>query len=350
MSGLSPAFPIPASVGSVASDPVWLPHRYDPDHDAVHFVRLDREGHDAVTFLIDAMLPAGLPKLVLRRDETGPVARTTAAPIHFIFHSAYCCSTLLARAFDRAGLAMGLKEPQILNDMVGWQRRGGDPLRVLDNVLDLLAQPFANGEMVVVKPSSVINNSLAVPILARRPEAKALLLHAPLPNYLRSIARKGMWGALWVREYFGGARKDGIVDLGFDDDQFFGQTDLQIAAMGWLAQHALFARLITQFGPERVRSLDSETLLANRDASITALTGLFGGRLDAEGARSIAEGSAFTRHSKSATPFGPDDRARDQDAAADRYREEIEKVSIWTEAVAHRAGISMTLGAPLLGG
>ena len=40
--------------------------------------------------------------------------RAEARPIHFIFHTGYCCSTLLCRALDVPGVSMALKEPQIM--------------------------------------------------------------------------------------------------------------------------------------------------------------------------------------------------------------------------------------------
>ncbi len=336
---------------TVARDPLWLPHRYDPGYDAVHYLRLDREQHGALTFLVDSELPAGADKVVIERALCAKAAAPSAAPLHFIFHSAYCCSTLLARAFDRPGTAMGLKEPTILNDIVGWRRRGADPQRVaavLGDAMALLAQPFGAGEAVIAKPSNVLNG-LTLPILSMRPETNALLLHAPLPVYLASIAKKGMWGALWVREHFRGALKDGIVQLGFQADDYLGQTDLQIAAAGWLAQHAVFEALTKRFGPGRVRTLDSETLLARKGEVLAALSGLFGLGLAADEVAAIAEGPVFARHSKFATPFGTEQRDREYEALPAAKREEIEKVTVWAEAVAAHAGIPLTLGAPLLG-
>jgi hypothetical protein len=339
-----------SAVETVARDPLWLPHRYDPGHDAVHYLRLGREQHDALTFLIDTELPANADKLVLERAACAQAAADGAAPLHFIFHSAYCCSTLLARAFNQPGVAMGLKEPVILNDIVGWRRRGAEPQRVaavLGEVMTLLAQPFGAGETVIAKPSNVLNG-LAMPILSMRPETRALLLHAPLPVYLASIAKKGMWGALWVREHFRGALKDGMVQLGFQPDDYLGQTDLQIAAAGWLAQHAAFEGLVKRFGPSRVRTLDSETLLARKEETLAALSRLFGLALPADRIAAIADGPVFARHSKFATPFGTEQRDREYQALPADRREEIEKVTIWAEAVATHAGIPLTLGAPLL--
>jgi hypothetical protein len=337
-------------VAMIVQDASWLAHRYDPGHDAIHFMRVDRETLTRTAFLTEKDLPRGLPSIVLGRAES-IAAAPAPAPLHLILHSGYCCSTLLARAFDRPGSATVLKEPTILNDLVGWKRRDDRSEDVIESVsgdvLRLLARSHAPNEAVVVKPSNILNG-MAAPLLLRHPDVRALLLHAPLPVYLGSIARKGIWGALWVREHLIGALQDGIVDLGFDRDAFLGQTDLQIAAMGWLAQQRTFQALVTRFGMARVRTIDSETLLARRSATLLGIGELFGLPLSPEGAADIAEGPVFTRHSKFATPFAPADRMRDQaDLPADR-RDEIEKVIVWTGAVAKSAGVPMTLGAPLL--
>ncbi|MGQ0661506.1 MAG: hypothetical protein ACT4N3_11640, partial [Sphingosinicella sp.] len=211
----------------IAGDPDWLPHRYDAVGDAIQFVRAPREMHRAATFLTDEYLSGATTPEVVSRSEAMAEA-PPAAPVHFIFHSAYCCSTLLARAFDIEGVAMGLKEPQILNDLHGWRGRGGAPARiaeVLDGSLTLLARPFAPGEAVVIKPSNLVN-AFAPAMLAMRPAARALLLYAPLRLYLGSIAKKGMWGRLWVRELFVKMARDGMLDYGFSPVEILGQTDL----------------------------------------------------------------------------------------------------------------------------
>jgi hypothetical protein len=335
-------------LAAIATDATWLANRYDESQDAVHFVRLTREEHRAVTFITDEYISAEAPRLVLRRSDVA--AAGPPAPLHFIFHSAYCCSTLLARAVDIEGVSMGLKEPLILNDMVGWRRRGADPRQlgaILDSVLTLLARPFAPGEAVVVKPSNVIN-SLAPAMLGLRPQSNAILLYAPLPDFLRSIARKGLWGRRWVRELFIGQLRDGIVDLGLDEQHYLDLTDLQVAAASWLAQHSVFARLIDRFGPTRVRALSSATLLERPGEAMAGLSDLFGLGLDAEAIEGVLAGPAFTSHSKSNAGFSAADRLAEQRDAAAVHADEIEKVAVWAEAVAATAGVSMQLKAPLL--
>jgi hypothetical protein len=327
--------------------PEWLAHRYDPQHDMVHFVRADRELRRAAPFLTDENLPTAKEPVTVGRRES-LAASPPPSPIHFIFHSAYCCSTLLANAFDREGAASSLKEPTILNDLVGWRHRGGPPAQVaevLDGALRLLARPFGKGEASIVKPSNVVN-ALAPAMLALRPQAGGILLYAPLRAYLGSIAAKGLWGRLWVRDLLRKQLRDKFVALGFQPEDYLLQTDLQVAAVGWLAQHQSFARLAAQY-PDRVRTLQSEILLARPEEALAAIETLFRISSDAEARTNIVK-RVFRRHAKSGGKFSQEDRAADQKSAAELHGDEIEKVMSWAEAVAASAGVPLDLPSPLL--
>ena len=240
---------------------------------------------------------------------------------------------------------MGLSEPVILNDIVGIRRRGeAEPRRIgelTDHALRMLARPWAQGEAVVVKPSNILN-PLAAGMLTLRPDARAVLLHAPLETFLGSVARKGMWCRLWVRELLEGYLIDRAVDLGFEAKDYLRQTDLQVAAVGWLAQHALFHGLVARFGG-RIATLDSETLTELPEAVLGPVAQHFGLALNSAAAREIASGPIFRRHSKFGTDFSPDDRRREQAEANASHGEEIAQVAEWARVVASAAGITMEL-------
>ncbi len=340
------ATPDPALV-QIVGDPLWFADRYDPGHDAFHFRRLTREVHRAATFLTDDFLPKVEAPLVIRRRDA-VAAGAAQAPMHFIFHSAFCCSTVLARAFDAPGAAMGLKEPLLFNDLVGWSHRGGSPREiapVLDAGLALLARPFGPGEAVIVKPSNLANG-LAPAMLTMRPGARALLLHAPLAVYLGSIARKGMEGRLWVRDLLVKQLREGLQGFGYKGEDYLGMTDLQVAALGWLAQQALFTRMIAEFGSDRLRTIDSESLMADPQRSMAALARFLGVTIDVA---AVVAGPAFTTHSKLGSDFGTAARSAEIRATADAHADEIANVGAWAEQVAATAGIALTLPAPLLG-
>lgn len=334
------------NVDAMLDDGRFLAHRYDAARDEYHMRCLDRDAHDAATFITDEYLGVADDIIALHRTEAMTAVKRDNR-LHFVIHSAFCASTMLARGFNLPGISMGLKEPVLLNDIVGYRRRGAPPAAVaerLDHGLHMLARPFVGDKAVVVKPSNVFN--ALVPLsLTMRPESKAILLYAPLPVFLVSVARKGLWCRLWVRELLEGLIADGIADLGFEPRDYFRQSDLQVAAVGWLAQQRLFHQIVDNFGSGRIATLDSETLTADPENAFKTAARHFG--LDVPDT-TIETHAAFTTHSKFGGSFDTADRAAEHRAAAEAYGDEIEKVLVWAEAVAKTAGISLELPAPLL--
>lgn len=336
----------PDNSQEILIDGRWLAHRYDDAQDHYQMRLLDRDAHDAATFITDDYLGVAADVVTLDRVEAMKAVRRDN-PLHFIIHSAFCASTMLARGFNLPGVSMGLKEPVLLNDVVGYRRRGAAPAAVaerLDHAMHMLARPFGSDRAVVVKPSNVFN-ALVPLALTMRPASRAILLHAPLRVFLVSVARKGLWCRLWCRELLEGLLADGIVDLGFEPRDYFRQSDLQVAAVGWLAQHRLFHKLVTHFGPARIATLDSEQLTADPAKVLAAASRHFGLEVPAS---SISGHPAFATHSKFGGSFDTADRAAEHRAAADAYGDEIEKILVWAESVADTAGISLALSAPLL--
>ena len=334
------------SAAQIVADPEWLAHRYDEGHDAFQYRRVTRERHAEVPFAIDEYLGQELNPVVLRREDAARLLGEQA-PVHFIFHSAFCASTMLVRALDVPGSAMGISEPVILNDMAGWRRRGAEVpkhAKVMDDALGQLSRPWGGGEAVIVKPSNIFNG-LAMGALALRPQARALLLHAPLEEFLLSVARKGMWCRLWVRELLESLLQEGMVDLGFEPRDYLRQTDLQVAGVGWLAQQMQFHRMAKQFGPERIASLDSETLTGDPASSVAKAAGHFG--LSSRDATDYVEHPAILRNSKSGAAFERGERQLDQVRAREVHGDEIEKVAEWIRVVGERRGVSLGLPFPL---
>ncbi len=336
------------------SDARYLAHRYDEANDAFRFLSVPRDVHRQCTFITDEHLPNVDQFQAVPRSEVAQASPETA-PVHFIFHSAYCCSTMLARAFDIEGVSMGLKEPVVLNDMIGWRRRGADANRqrdVIEQSLTLMSRPFGEDRAVIIKPSNICN-PLAIEMLRMRPEAKALLLYAPIEGFLKSIAKKEMWGRIWVRDVLIGTLKDGYAIGGFSNDELLKLTDLQVAAIIWLSQHALFAKIVDTIGPDRVKTMDSDTFLAQSPATIAALSDLYGLKLSDAQIDAVTQGPAFTSHSKldQGTPgqvFDAKARDEEQQKVAQVHGAEIEMVATWTKAVAESTGIKMAIGSQLI--
>lgn len=329
------------------TDAEWFAHRFVESDDTFRFIRLPRADHAKVPFLTDAYL--GERRIGGDVPTAECLAQVAPQPVHFLFHSAFCGSTMLVRGLDRAGVAMGLSEPVALNDVVGFRRRGAPPAavaRTADAALRLLGRPFAPGEAVVIKPSNVLN-PLAELLLSVAPRGKAVFLYAPLETFLISVAGKGLPCRLWARELLEGYLRDGFVEFGFASEELFRQSDLQIAALGWLAQQRHFARLSAKL-PGRFASLDADAMTAAPAEAIGAVANHLGLALDAAAIDEIVAGPAFTRHSKSGAAFTAEDRAAAYAATRAAHDEELALVLEWARRVAESAGMNLAGAEPLL--
>lgn len=335
--------PLPLDPG----DGRWLAHRYVEGEDRLRFRWFPRERHRAITFLSEEEVGSG-PQAEMPRGKFLAAVVTEPRPVPaMILHSAFCCSTLLLRSLDLPGTASAYSEPMILNDVAGLALRRGDPRQVaaaMDAALHALARPLGPGERTVVKPSNVVN-ALAPLMLALRPDARLLLLHARLETFVASIARKEIEGRLWVRELCWKLHRLGLLTrFGLGEEELFRLTDLQVAALSWLAQQGLFADLATRH-PLSVRTLESGLLMARPAEALEALGEHFTLTLDAA---AIAAGPAFTAHSKDGRPFDAAARAEEEARGAKLHAREMDAVLRWAERMAEHGGIHLTLPAPLL--
>jgi hypothetical protein len=162
------------------------------------------------------------------------------------------------------------------------------------------------------------------------------------------VARKGLPCRLWVRELLEGYLREDFVALGFEPGDYFRQSDLQVAAAGWLAQHAYFMRLADKLGPGRLRLLDGNRMVEDPAAALAAVARHFGLGLEGEAIRAIAAGPAFNSYSKSGATYSAEARRADHAAARASYGAEIDTVLLWTAKVAEAAGVPLVPPAMLL--
>jgi hypothetical protein len=333
------------SLQSLLADPAWLPHTFDRAGQRLLFVRLTREQRDKLPFLAQEYVGKDYPTEIRPWPEIAkaePVA--DAGPLHFIFHTSFCCSTLLTRALASPGIAADLREPDILMNLGNrlLHESSGENLRRLDFALCLLARPFEPTEAVIVKPSNFANN-LIDPILECRPFVKAILLYADLESFLRSIAKKGMWGRLWVRKLYLQCAAWHDLQFGFGDREMFELSDLQVAGLAWLIQISHFERLTQVHGADRLMPLHSQILLDRREEMLSKASRFLSLGHDVESISRIAMGQVFQRDSKSAQSFDVKDRAEEHARAGQIHGEEIQMVAIWIRKIAAEKGIRSTM-------
>lgn len=335
---------------AVLADPAWLPHRVLDEGRTLRLVHLPRDEQRALPFLDARFVPEEAPRLELAVADLAAAERPArAAGCHFILHSAFCCSTLMARALDVEGAATALHEPQALVDLASMLAKShwaDGQKQALGLVLDLLERPHRAGEKTVIKPSDFAN-PLIDPLLALRPESRILIMYAALPAFLLTIVRRGRAYRSRARALATIYRRNPRFEAKRAEDLLL-LTDLEVAAFAWLQHQSRFARLADELSG-RVATLRVDRFLAEPARAVHSASAHFGLGLTGEQSAAIAAGPVFRRHSKwRDRGFDAAALKREEAVAGFAYGAEIAETVEWAEAMAAEAGVPMELNSPLL--
>lgn len=337
--------------GSVyVTDPAWIPTRYDARNDSLTFARVPAETRKQVVFLEERFLghaqqspPISVARLLNADIDTGPA--------HFIFHTAFCCSTLMTRALDLPSVAAGLKEPGVLISFAEhWSNARQTPgaLNALNITLDLLSRPTAPGETQIIKATNAANHLLPE-ILHLRPDAKVLVMYSGLDAFLESVTRRDFGGRSFARQMHQTFTDAIPLDISFTQQEQMLHTDTQIAALVWLMQTAFFAQIQRYYGADRVRTLSSARFLA-APANALANAGAFF-ELDAspEQWAEVADGPVFREHAKErGRPFTTATHNAQLAHARNAHTRELQVTEDWAQQIAARCGAPLSLGDTLM--
>src|SRR3982750_4542023 len=148
----------------VGRDPRYLLHRVDPVRRQLLFRPTTAEAVRDAAFIDGRTSIWTGPPMVFPFDE-GEQLRIVPSAGRAIFHMSFCGSTLLARLLDRPGKVLALKEPNCLVDLADWktalkqQNQGSaDFESTVGLAAAMLARRWADGEQILLKPSSWANN------------------------------------------------------------------------------------------------------------------------------------------------------------------------------------------------
>jgi hypothetical protein len=330
------------SATEVALDPEWLPHAFETNG-RLAAVFVPRELRAKLLFLTDGQFKGAFRKASVEAEAVASAcAAAPKAPLHFIFNTSFCCSTLLAKALEVPGTSTSLREPNILVNAAERLIAGEatNSKAELQLALRLLERPFATGEKVIVKPSNFANRLLE-PMMELRPGSRAVLLYSGPATYLRSVAKRGLIARINARKLFQNLRAWTALDFGFSGAETFQQTDLQIAGLAWLMQIAHFRAVEDRLEPGRVMIVDAADFLADPADKLQRIQSLFGLGLDERRIAGIVDGPIFTKHSKSDVDYDRIARERDHEELTKIHKAEIDMVLRWLEAVASHCGIPL---------
>ena len=326
--------PLDRSARAVALQPEWLPHSFSADGQQIASVFVPRGEHDKLTFLNDHYFANRFAVALHDRAEVEAIAAAAPeCPLHFIFHTGFCCSTLLAKALTVPGRSIGLKEPVVLNDLA-LHGAESDRLRL---TLRLLARPFDQGGTVIAKASNVANK-LVAPVLDSSPASRAILLSSDLRSTLLAVAKQGLDRRIWVRQLYLALSKWTSIGIAGGLPDAAELPDLPLAALAWFMQVEHFRHIARRYGSNRVQLLDGAALLARPAETLAKVSSFLDLDFDRATISAIVDGPAFHTHSKRiGAPYDSSVRDSELSAARRSHGPEIHATIRWLERVTRGA-------------
>ena len=333
---------------TLAIDPEWLPDALDAGRGVIGFVRIDSAALRREAFL-DARKDQSVSARAEAKIDDLHAFAPAAAPAAYIFHSAFCGSTLLARALDRPGRSLALKEPNILLDLANARRvhppyRSDEAFRRhAEIVFRLVERRRAPDERIVVKPTNLAL-PLAPVVIARG--SPVLFLYGSLREFLLSILKKGEEGRAFGRKMFNIFSLDRTPLGAIEPRQATGLTDLQAAALVWRHQLEEFGAMIA--AAPRAATLDYESFIAAPARHMRAAAALFDLDLSPAMLDEIVSGPVFQADAKfSGKPFTAETRRAVNDDLESRHGADLAMITGWAERLRLARDIKLPLAKAL---
>jgi hypothetical protein len=314
------------------ADPTWFPVDYVDQGDAFRLLHLDLATIANATFL-DRRMAADWENSVevtLQQAASVPLS----VPPAFLFHTAFCGSTLLAMALQCPPSVVSLKEPLLLHTLAILRNKEGaraDRSRpdALHAALALLARPWVPGGRVLIKPANQAN-SLMEPILRQSPHSRAILLYSSLREFMLSCFKKLPEAERRVRWMAQALLKDTRLSaaLGIDTRTRFNLVES--CALAWYAQIERYADVLAIDSDNRLRTLDMQRMLSDPLGCVSACAEWL--TLDIDKLQSRVE-SVFARDSKATTvAFTAIERDRQKQQVLKAYGPVIDRGIAWAES------------------
>ena len=248
----------------------------------------------------------------------------------WLFHTSFCCSTLLARALHVAPRQSVVKEPLVLRRL-GDARRAGWPVdEWIAPVAGLLARPWAAQGSVIVKPTHAALN-IAMDLVRATPGSRALLLSSSLEDFLVSNLKKTAESQQKIPELAERALSATTLGPRLPAQALAPPHLLAAACLQWAGQRELGAALVAGFGTDRVRVLDTQALLDDVPETSVRVARWFGNAVDDETQRRRARCVSATHAKATAMPYDAGRRAAEAARIRELHGELVDESLRWAE-------------------
>jgi len=253
------------AVRNIAETPDLFPVKLTPALNEVIWVKMSPYWFSESTFLNPQRI---MGRCALRSSMeylSNSVDDKQSLSTPYIFHSAFCGSTLMSRGLELIYNSLPLREPQILCNLLYASLSGvlneEAELSLRHRIINLLARRFEPSQVPVVKANDY-SNAYLEKIMTSSVQSPILLMYSNLNEFIAGCL-KSEDRINWVLERFH-LVENYFQDI-FENKTIFNQnsiSNIDKAAVYWSYNIKLFSSAIKQF-PDRIKTLDIEQLLAS---------------------------------------------------------------------------------------
>ena len=303
-------------------------------------IRIDAATYRAASFLDDRILGPSVQGAWIAGSDATAAARQIAEPrpLHFIFHTGHVGSTLVSRLLDETGIVLPLREPLPLRviaeahallpapeSLLGEEQFGA----LLEMTLRFWSRGYDWTRAVVVKATSSAGHA-AIPLLAARPDARAVYLNLEAEPYLAALLA-GANSATDLRGHAPGRMRRLGARGGAVPQPLHRMSAGELAALGWLVETTAQQDALRRF-PDRVLAIDFDAFLADVAGAMQRVCAHFRLAPAPDYLARIGESPALQRYSKAPErPFAPGERDRRLAESRRDNRDEIMRGLQWLE-------------------
>lgn len=294
---------------------------------------ISAEAVAGANFLDDRTLPANPAEIEFRALELGAESGLLHSVQRYIFHTAFCGSTLLSRALTDQPKVMVLKEPDVLLQIARRQiDEGSAAMRpYLSHAVQLLSLPWANEGVTVIKPTNSVNRLLQ-DIQTIRP-GKTLLMYSKMEDFILSCCKKLPEAETVIGQMARFLIHDSELGKKLGVDRNYQFNFLEACIITWYSQMEYYSKALAMPGAEQIALLEMEDLLADSHGCVMAASDFLELNLSR---RELAEKVTvtFAKNSKSVkSDYSPEKRKAEKSELKNRFSSLLNLATHWENEV-----------------
>lgn len=267
-------------------------------------------------------------------NDQKPVKQVNA----HIFHSAFCCSTLLSNLIDYKNRTLVLREPMAYLQLANWKRTiddnasmnvSPDYIYLLNAVSSTMAEGFCEEENIAIKHHNLVSYIID-DILLSNENARGVYIYSDIKSFMVSVLKSDRRRE-WLRNQLSISHKDADITGGVKKINISELDEVTAAAYLWLLNVAKYLRAAERVG-QRLCSLNSDVFLKNPVDVALKVCSHLGLVLDETCINEKVIHGVLSRHAK--TPqlkYGSKQRQSEMNKISKKLRMEIKRGLKWAE-------------------